>query len=84
MIHGSTLFLVVQQVKAPDKVMTYITLSCYDFVYYPRFVDIVRISLISTFRGYYPHFMDISAFCGYYLYFVDISDIFAFRGYYLY
>ena len=30
---------------------------------------------ISTFRGYYPHFVDISAFCGYYPHFVDTIHI---------
>ena len=43
--------------------------------------DIIRISWISTFRGHYPHFVDISVFCGYFLHIVDKS---AFSGYYLY
>ena len=34
--------------------------------------------------GHYPHFVDISAFRGYYPHIVDIVDISAFRGYYLY
>ena len=40
----------------------------------PVFPDIIRISWISTFRGHYLHFVDITAFCGYYPYIVDISE----------
>ena len=46
--------------------------------------DIIRILWISTFRGHYPHFVDISVFCGYCLHIVDIEDIIAFHGYSLY
>ena len=41
------------------------------------------IHMVSTFRGNYPHFLDISVFCGYSLHILDIVDISAFRGYYL-
>ena len=34
---------------------------------------------ISTFRGYYPHFVEISTFRGYYPY---LLDIYVLRGYY--
>ena len=37
--------------------------------------DIIRILLISTFRGHYPHFLDVSILRGYYLHIVDIMDI---------
>ena len=46
--------------------------------------DIIRILWISKFHGHYPHFVNISAFCGYYLHIMDILDISAFCGYYLY
>ena len=49
----------MQQVKVPDKFMTYITLFFSGRGYYPHFVDIIRILWISMFRGYYPHFVDI-------------------------
>ena len=47
MVLGAT-----QRVKVHDKVMTQITL-------FFLIVDIIRILWISTFRGYYPHFVDI-------------------------
>ena len=47
-------------------------------------LDIIHIFWISTFRGNFPHSMDISIFCGYYLHMVDIVDISAFCGYCLY
>ena len=36
---------------------------------------------ISTFRGYYPHFVDISAFGGYYPNFVDTIGISHIKSY---
>ena len=50
----------------------------------PDCPHILRISWISTFCEYSPHFVDVSAFCGYYPHIVDIVYISAFRGYYLY
>ena len=46
--------------------------------------NIIRISWISTFCGYYPHFVDIFAFRGYYPHIVHIVDIYVFHGYYFY
>ena len=46
--------------------------------------DIIRILWISTFRGHYLHFMDISVFCRYNMHIVDIVDISTPCGYYLY
>ena len=43
----------IQQVKVPDKFMTYITIFSSGCGYYLHFVD------ISEFHGYYPHFVDI-------------------------
>ena len=65
----------MQLLKVPDKVMTWNTLFCSDRGYYLHFVDITRISWISTFRGYYPHLVYISAFREYYPHFVDIICI---------
>ena len=33
----------------------------------------IQITLFSSGRGYYPHFVEIFTFCGYYPHFVDIS-----------
>ena len=46
--------------------------------------NIIYILWISMFRGHYAHFVDISAFSGYYPHIVNIVDISALRGYYLY
>ena len=46
--------------------------------------DIIHIPWISMFCIYYPHFVDVSIFHGYYLHIVDIVDISAFSVYYLY
>ena len=48
----------LQRVKVCDKVMAYITFFP-ERGYYPHFVDINRISWISTLRENYPHFVDI-------------------------
>ena len=42
---------------------------------------------ISTFHGYYPHFVDVSAFHGYYPHFVDtigIGHITSYLDFYVY
>ena len=51
---------------------------------FPIRPDIILISWISTFRGHYPHYVDISVFRGYYLHIVNIVDISTFSGYCLY
>ena len=50
----------MQRLKVPDKFMTQITLFCSDRGgYYLNFVKIIHILWISTFHGYYQHFVDI-------------------------
>ena len=44
-----------QLVKVPDKLMTYITLFCFDRGYYPHFVDIYVPWVLSAFCGYRGH-----------------------------
>ena len=62
----------------------YLIMEALFFPIRPVCPDIIRILWISTFRGHYPHFGDISVFCGYFLHIVDIMDNSAFSGYYLY
>ena len=51
---------------------------------HPICPDIICIFYISTFCGHFPHFVDISLFCGYYLYIMDIVDLSASCRYYFY